>query len=101
MTAFPKPKRELDRRYLEWIDTLPCSACCFEEYSTHHHVQEEGKGGRGTKCPDRRAIPLDTRHHNEIHAIGRASFALKYNLDYESLITTLNDLYERIVNHDL
>lgn len=98
MTMLPKPKRELDPKYLEFIDRIPCIALgagCLGDV-THHHLQKKGHGGKSTKCSDKRAIPLCASHHDEIHRHGRATFIAKYKLDTEAWIQTLNSIYGRI-----
>ena len=94
-----KPHRERDKKYLEFIRECPCIACLVTtEFNIiecdPHHVNEKGKGGIGTKCSDYRAIPLCHAHHVEVHQVGRDSFADEYGLDYETVISRLNKIWE-------
>ena len=96
MRSFPKPTRERDEEYLEFIRSLPCAVSGRDAPSEPHHWQKKGHGGRGTKCPDRRAIPLSFELHREIHQIGKETFAKKYGIDVEATIKMYNSLKERI-----
>jgi hypothetical protein len=100
-----KPKREENKEYSNWIESLPCiTPGCGAELnvwhngrlhnSVGHHLQEKGHGGKATKCSDMRRVPLCHTHHTEIHA-GRDSFLEKYNIDGEELIRRLNEIYAK------
>lgn len=99
-----KVQRERDEKYSEWVRKLPCIVCLSldpdgshfnGETTVGHHWQERGHGGKGTKCSDRRRVPLCYTHHAEVH-LGRQTFAAKYGIDAEVLITKLNELWEAI-----
>ena len=90
---FPKEKRIIDKKYIEWIKSLNCCVTGARDPDPHH-VNPQGGGGIGTKCSDRRAIPLSHFLHQEIHQIGKITFAEKYDLDYEDLIAQLNKKYD-------
>ena len=74
-----KPKREQDKKYLEWmrlqacIVTEPCSVLVVA-----HHISA---GGMGTKCSDYETVPLCNEHHREIHDKGKKTFQAKYSID--------------------
>jgi hypothetical protein len=93
MTKFPKPQRVRDKAYIEWIKGLRCciTACPNPD---PHHVNPAGGGGMGTKCSDRRAVPLAHWIHQEIHQIGQKRFCEKYKVDFEEVIDGLNKKYE-------
>lgn len=96
---FPKPgkkkkkKRIKDNDYTEWIKTLRC--CITSKPSPDpHHINPPGWSAMGSKCSDRRVIPLAHSLHQECHQIGQHTFASKYNLDYEDLIQDYNRRYD-------
>jgi len=101
MKSFPKPTRERDEEYSEFIESLPClldsPTCNYGEdgKTIGHHAQAKGHGGKSTKCSDRRRIPMCFGHHAEIHR-GRETFAKKYGIDIEQTIVMYNSLKERI-----
>jgi len=94
-----KSKIVRSREYLDWVRNLPCIVCLSIDkspphQSDPHHVPEVGKAAMGMKTSDLRAIPLCHYHHNSYHQIGRESFRLKYDLDYEFIISGLNKIWE-------
>jgi len=93
---FPKSKTPRDKHFLKWIDSQPCIVRGCRRQSTHHHQPERGHGSRGLKCSDYRAIPMCSGgHHEELHQIGRDSFAAKYHVDYELIIVRNKERYQR------
>lgn len=86
----PKPKRVQDKKYLEWIKSLPClvrniegvigeRGCRCVGDIAYHHVST---GGMGTKGSDYETVPLCFYHHiGELHSRGRKAFHVKYNID--------------------
>lgn len=92
---FPKPKRNIDKKYIEWIKSLNCCCCgARNEFSDPHHVNKKGHGGVGTKANDRRAVPLCHHHHTIVHQEGRNTFEQKFCVVFEEIITGLNSYYE-------
>lgn len=99
----PKPTREVDERYREWISRRPCCITGKFDYDPDtgerrtdpHHINPRGHGGIATKSTDRRCIPLLHELHVEAHVLGRDSFAAKYSLDYDVLIEAYNKVYEK------
>ena len=86
----PKPKRKADKDYLLYIRSLPCAVrdhTCEGEIAPHH-VKTKGSGGS-----DYATIPLCAKHHAEIHAIGKDTFATKYCISYEA------EIFDRIVDY--
>jgi hypothetical protein len=92
LKACPKPKRKRDSDYLDWIKSLNCIVCRATPCDAHH-IQPKGQGSMAGKCDDDRALPLCRRHHNEYHSRGRDTFATKYTLDYETLISAYQTLW--------
>jgi hypothetical protein len=87
-----KTIREKNKAYVEWIKSLPCLICGKE--SEPHHVPRQGHSGMGTKASDCRAINLCHEHPAEYHNQGKKTFATKYAMDYEHVISKLNAIYE-------
>lgn len=92
-TSF-KQKTPRNKKYLDWIKTIPCCICLKPPLSDPHHVNEDGKGGKGIKCSDYRAIPLCHKCHVDIHQLGKRSFAVEHAANYEDLIQFFNELWE-------
>ena len=66
----PRRGPERDPAYLEFVRTQPCaarSAAVGWECRGPIHAHHAGARGLGQKCPDREAIPLCSRHHQEWH----------------------------------
>ena len=80
-----KPQREVDKKYLEYIKTLPCimsgeHRCAGDVVP--HHTKTRGSGGS-----DYLAVPMCCAIHAEVHTIGKRSFERKYNIDFRDYIT--------------
>jgi hypothetical protein len=90
VNTFFKVPTPRDKKYLDFIKWKPCCVCRAATPSDPHHIPEEGRGGKGLKCSDYRAIPLCHSHHLEYHNGGKQTFAAKYELDYEELISAYN-----------
>ncbi len=79
----PKPKREIDKKYLEYIKTLPC-ACkdetCVGEIAPHH-TTTKGAGGS-----DYLTVPLCAKHHTQCHDMGRYSFQRKLGVSFDEIV---------------
>jgi len=79
----PKPKREVDKKYLEYIKTLPC--CCQDHTCTGdivpHHTKTRGSGGS-----DYKAVPMCATHHSKVHNTGYGSFQVDNSIDFEYII---------------
>ena len=75
-----KTKTYRNKRYLEFVRTLPCCVC--KGYSEAHHSET---GGMAVKCNDTRAIPLCHRCHHECHAIGKGTFQERHNIDFRDI----------------
>lgn len=82
MTALPKPKREKDSDYLEYIRKQPCLVRLCQELSSvdAHHVITKGQGKVGSKVDDRLTVPLCRYHHEIYHRFGMDEFESRYGL---------------------
>jgi len=82
----PKPRRETDKQYLEYIETLPCTCkdCTCIGSVVPHHTKTKGSGGS-----DYLTIPLCARHHHEVHFLGRLTFQEKNNVFFQDVIPRL------------
>ncbi len=97
--SLQRPVRKRDPEYLTWIRSRPCVVS--GEYSQEwrgyvveaHHVRKSGHGGTGTKPDDSRAVPLRRIYHMEYHDIGKEAFELKYGIELEVVIDSLNHIY--------
>ena len=58
-----KPYRS--RKYLDYVNSLPCSIC--GGYSENHHIKSHGQGGT-SKASDLFTMPLCRLHHIELHS---------------------------------
>lgn len=75
-----------DGQYAARIRRLPCAVggtlCDTAVHS--HHVRSVGAGGGESDM-----VPLCWRHHDELHRIGRWTFAEKYGVDLRVLADRL------------
>lgn len=55
-----------DRKYLDWVKTLPCCGC-HAPADDPHHMHSRGYKGMGTKVPDYWTIPLCRTCHDNLH----------------------------------
>lgn len=88
----PKPKREIDKEYQDYIKRQPCLinlASCVGDIVCHHTVT------RGAFGSDFLTIPLCAQHHHEVHFIGKYLFQKKYNIRFEEEIEKLRGNYEK------
>lgn len=99
MTALPKPKREKDSDYLEYIRKQPCLAksllvnTCSDSAVDAHHVVNHGKGKVGSKVDDRMAVPLCRFHHEIYHRLGLDEFEARYAVILNYEVVRLNRAY--------
>jgi hypothetical protein len=86
---------ERNMAFREWIRGLRCVACP-ETATNHpermdaHHVKTRGAGGRD----EGNLAPLCWMHHNELHGIGRDSFAEKFGVDLSAVAARLWTQYQ-------
>ncbi len=82
-------KPERDKRYLEWIETLPCIVTGGQPTTAHHQCERHNKA-MGSKCSDYRVVPL----HHEAHTFYHDKIGWKLyednGVDVEEIIKTLN-----------
>lgn len=74
----PKPIREVNKKFLEFIKTQPCCVCGSK--SEPHHTRSVGSGGSDMSC-----VGLCRQHHAEVHQIGKSRFKGKYGFDLEQV----------------
>lgn len=55
-----------DRKYLDWVKTLPCVVCGSVGVDPSHY-NGDYLSGMGTKSPDYTAFPCCRQHHDELH----------------------------------
>jgi hypothetical protein len=75
---FPKPIREQDAAYLDWIRSKSClvGVGCWGDV-VPHHLETRGAGGS-----DYAALPVCVHHHAQIHALGERTSGDKYVVDW-------------------
>jgi hypothetical protein len=89
MISQPKIKTIRDKKYMDWVKTLPCMICGRQ--SEPHH---EGARGIGIKASDWDTIPLCNVHHRDRHQTGRLTFWNGQNP--QEIIEKLNAKYRGI-----
>ncbi len=84
----PKPSRETDKDYLEYIKKQSClcqDSDCFGD-TVPHHTRSKGAGGA-----DWLTIPLCGYHHGILHSpnMGNRRFQEFHNIDFRDEIIKL------------
>lgn len=90
------PKRRPEKRsdYLSWLHTLPCCVTGRNDVEAAHLSSANpwyghyGRG-RGTKAPDRFALPLSKAEHNKQHSMGEAEYWASTGINPHELAVTL------------
>lgn len=79
MKPQPKQKREVDKAYRKYIEEQSCliGFDCLGNIISHH-IETVGSGGSDYSC-----INLCMKHHNEIHATGKATFQKVHNINFD------------------
>ena len=98
MNPNPKPKREVDKKYLEFIKKQFClcrNRDCIGDTSPHHTTTKAASGS------DLKTVPLCATHHSEVHNIGRDTFQKKYNIRFDEEIIKLLARYARGRNNNV
>lgn len=75
-TAFPKPVRQTDEDYLDYIRSLPCIVCGASPPSDPNHIQTVGAGGS-----DYGTLPMCRRCHDEFHRTFLYEFEAKHQIN--------------------
>lgn len=86
-------KPERDKKYLEWITTLPCILTGYRPTVAHHQWKRHEKA-MGSKCSDYRAVPLCHEIHTLFHGDPGWKVYDWYGVDIEEVIKTLNAWWE-------
>lgn len=98
----PRKRKGVDKKYLAWIHTLPCSVQPCEFLTSHpllYHIEAHHAGDHGLsqRPHDRTAIPLCNYHHRigmtGIHQLGKLFWDF-HQLDRDELINELHILYD-------
>jgi hypothetical protein len=76
--SFPKPVRQVNLDYLDYIKSHKCIVSNAHGGPTHpHHLTRVGAGGS-----DYGAIPLCAECHDLAHTTGDRTFGDKYGIDF-------------------
>jgi Protein of unknown function (DUF968) len=101
---FQKVKPIRDKKYLDFIRSLPCLICGAAGSEAHHEARE-GHGTMGGKPGDDRTIPLCVNHHafggtkkhpGSVHGMGKLTgrkYWEEYGVDIEEWIVRLNLIF--------
>ena len=87
-----KRREDVYSYYYDWVRrTQPCIVDddCLGPVAAHH-VKTVGSGG----VDARNLVAMCLKHHNQVHTVGRRTFARTYNLDLSS---AAEELYRRYV----
>jgi hypothetical protein len=87
---FPKPTRERNPAYLQWLRGRRCAVWDCWVRAEPHHTKTVGSGGS-----DETAIPLCRMHHSQCQHMGNKRFAARYGLDIEWTIAKCLIEFER------
>lgn len=77
-----------DRKYLDFVRSLPCCIC-----GTKAEAHHAGRHYTGVKPSDYTAIPLCHPHHMELHRIGHIQFQGKHQTSLPREIASCLHLY--------
>jgi hypothetical protein len=75
MSANPKPERERDRAFLEFVHEQSC-AVCYTEPVDAHHLKTKASGGSDLTC-----VPLCRAHHDFWHRLGDKKFTIAHGVN--------------------
>ena len=74
MTPYPKSPPLRDRKWLDYIATLPCRVCGSMETVVPAHI---GHSSMGMKDSDDAVMPLCYRHHAELDGGNKEKWLVK------------------------
>jgi hypothetical protein len=94
----PKSRPEKRKSYLSWIHTLPCcvtGTTTVEAAHVSHAAPWHGHYGRarGTKAPDRFALPLCPAEHRRQHSMSERAYWDSVGINPHELANTLFGLW--------
>lgn len=103
----PVPKKRPSKRsgYLTWLHELPCcvtgrtgvqAAHVSFSNTWHGHYGR----GRGTKAPDRFALPLCEAEHRKQHSMNEAAYWEQVGIDPHELANTLFGIWSDYEEHE-
>jgi hypothetical protein len=81
---FPKPTREVNGKYLDFVVEHKCCACDNIYTITVHHTKTRGAGGS-----DYLTVPLCAKCHMQIEQVGQRKFCTEWNIDFNTIIINL------------
>jgi hypothetical protein len=95
---FPKRKPTKSKDYLSFLHQLPCSVTGRYGVQTAHvsfAAPQYGHYGRskGTKAPDRWAIPLSPEEHTRQHSMSEREYWDSVGIDPHLLALVINGLF--------
>jgi hypothetical protein len=92
---FPKQVLVRDRKYLNYVKTLPCyiRGCTNSNIDPHHLMIKEERG-MGRKASDIWATPACRQHHNQATNMQDEDFFELYGFRYEKVKADAIQRYE-------
>lgn len=92
--SFPKPIREQDEKYLNFVRSKPCCCQgmdCMGAVVPAHTITRAAGGS------DYRAIPMCFAHHSEAHQKGMKGMEEKYNFSAVDLVISILGEYVKML----
>lgn len=84
-------KRKVNKKYLEFVVSLPCCHCGAWETEAHH-IKGVGLSGFGTRANDIHTMPLCRKCHTGVHKDVKAWPQARWMIE-----TQLEAIYEGIL----
>lgn len=101
VTAFPKRKPQKSKDYLSFVRTLPCVVTGVRIVEAAHlstacvEYGHYGRG-RGSKAPDRWALPLSPEQHRRQHAGNEMAYWESVGINPHTLALTIWGLFSEM-----
>lgn len=92
-----RPRREVDRDYLEWLAEKPCAACGRRPVTIHHLRCQGSTAAAGRRSGDGEAVMLCHEHHqgnSGVHRLSEAVFWPAWGIDPLKRVAALRAEYE-------
>ena len=86
--TFPKPIREVDERFLDFIREQPC-CLCYRWPTDPHHLDSRGSGGS-----DYSAVPLCRVCHTRAHQLGERLIRQRHGVDMREINARFRRAYQ-------
>ena len=87
-----------DKKYLDYIRSLPCAICKTRARSQAAHVRYIAPCGTGLKPSDNFTVPLCALCHSDQHNHGEENWWVDKKIDPKIVTDVLFDLYNRFEN---